>query len=227
MQGMVKTVSGKEVPCFYYPNVFNDVFDLDYAKRLTVTREGSLTPEVRWDVETKFTIGTLLDSVPLDGSSNVLDYGCGVGRLSKALIDRTNCSVVGVDLSANMRALAMKYVADSHFSVCSSDMLRASGKQFDCAIAAWVLQHCLYPNMDIDLIVKMLKPKAYLLVLATRARKIPIQAPADSTLCWLDDGLDVEQLLLKDFDVVQQGTFDTPELMQLKNDNYWAVYQRK
>ena len=210
--------------CFYYPDVFNDVVDLEHAKRLTVTREGDLTSEVRWEIETKFTIDTLFRFIL---PSFVLDYGCGVGRLSKALIDQVCCSVTGVDLSPKMRALSTEYVGNSRFRVCSSEQLQLSRMKYDCAIAAWVLQHCISPSMDIDLIADMLGPKSFFLVLGTLARKIPIRAPADATLCWMDDGIDIRELTLKRFDLVEQGTFTAPELEQLNDGNYWAIYQRK
>ena len=146
---------GKPVRFYYYPDVFTDVVNLEHAKQLILTRDGDLTSEVRWEIETKFTVDTLLDSVLLDKNSVVLDYGCGVGRLSKALIERTDCAVVGVDMSEKMRELAVGYVDRPRFVTCSSDDLRRiSNTPFDCAIAAWVLQHCLAPNMDIDLIAE-------------------------------------------------------------------------
>jgi SAM-dependent methyltransferase len=227
MKGKVRRTNGEEMDCFYYPDVFENVVDLEHAKRLTVTREGDLTSEVRWEIETKFTIDTLLKFVSLNETSLVLDYGCGVGRLSKSLIERIDCSVVGVDMSAKMRLLATEYVDQPCFEACSSDELRTSVMRFDCGIAAWVLQHCVAPWLDIALIAEVLKPKAYFLVLGTISRKIPIRAPDDKTLCWMDDGLDVRELTLKCFDLVEQGTFTAPELAQLNNGNYWAIYQRK
>jgi 2-polyprenyl-3-methyl-5-hydroxy-6-metoxy-1,4-benzoquinol methylase len=217
----------RAIDCFYYPEVFNNVADLEHAKRLTVSREGDLTSETRWDIETKFTIDLLFSFVTLDETFLVLDYGCGVGRLSKPLIKQFDCAVVGVDMSAKMRSLATQYVDQPCFEPCSPDGLRIpSIMEFDCAIAAWVLQHCAAPSMDIELIASVIKPKAHLLVLGTLVRKIPIRTLADSTLCWMDDGLDVQELTLKHFDLIEQGVFPT-ELAQLNDGNYWAMYQRK
>lgn len=223
--GMIRRPDGTDVMCTYYPEVF-DVPDLEYGKRLTVTREGSLTSEVRWDVETEFTIDTLLSFVSLNKQSVVLDYGCGVGRLAKALIERVGCHVVGVDTSHKMRKFARQYVNDSRFQACSSEILLHADLKFDCAIAAWVLQHCLSPDIDLDLIHAALKSNAWFFVLGGFVRKIPIVAPADPSLCWLDDGIDVHALSLNRFDCVQQGSFTPSELTKLNDGNYWAMYQR-
>ena len=36
---------------------------------------------------------------------NVLDYGCGIGRIAKELILKTSCKVIGVDISESMRKM--------------------------------------------------------------------------------------------------------------------------
>jgi ubiquinone/menaquinone biosynthesis C-methylase UbiE len=226
MKSTVKRNDGEEVECFYYPDVFSNVTDLEHAKQLTVTKEKDLTSEERWKVETKFAIDTFLKFVYLNKNSRVLDYGCGVGRLSKALIDRVDCSIVGVDISPRMRSLAMEYVNQSCFEACSSEELRTSVMSFDCAIAAWVLQHCAVPSMDIDLLAEVLKPKAHLLVLNSFSRTVPIKVPSDDTLCWMDDGINIQDLLLKYFIPIQHGEFPA-ELAPLNSGTYWAVYRRK
>ena len=50
----------------------------------------------------------------------VLDYGCGVGRLAKAMIEAKGCAVIGLDISARMRTLAQDYVASDRLSPCRS-----------------------------------------------------------------------------------------------------------
>ena len=41
-----------------------------------------------------------LDQLKLTSDSWVLDYGCGVGRLAKVMIEHYGCRVVGVDISS-------------------------------------------------------------------------------------------------------------------------------
>jgi trans-aconitate methyltransferase len=102
-------------------------------------------------------LGSALD---LKSGQMVVDYGCGVGRLSKALIERYDCLVLGVDSSASMRSLATDYVGSGAFSVVSRrtfDALSRGGFKADAAVCVWVLQHCLQPAADIGLIRRALE----------------------------------------------------------------------
>jgi 2-polyprenyl-3-methyl-5-hydroxy-6-metoxy-1,4-benzoquinol methylase len=83
--------------------------------------------------------------------SLVLDYGCGIGRLSKAPIARHGCNVVGVDISPSMRSMAVGYVDSERFSAWSREELDEKlgvGVAFDLAIWVRVLQH--YPSVQED-----------------------------------------------------------------------------
>jgi SAM-dependent methyltransferase len=93
----------------YNAGIF-DVADLDGARRIILTPEGGQTTDQRWNCETPYLTGLIADNLKLTAGSVVVDYGCGVGRLAKELISRHGCRVIGVDISANMRALADRYV---------------------------------------------------------------------------------------------------------------------
>jgi SAM-dependent methyltransferase len=222
MRGLIKQPDGTEVSCRYYPDIFLDVRDFDHAKQIVISREGELSSETRWDVETCFTIDALLSFADMSEHSMVLDYGCGVGRLSKALVGRVDCSVVGVDMSSRMRVLASEYVNSPRFRACSSEELWGYKGKFDCAVAAWVLQHCLSPQMDLELIASVLRPGAPFVVLGGVVRKLPVEA-SDKSLCWLDDGLNIQELTLKHFNFVRQLEFPI-ELDKLNSANYVAMY---
>ena len=81
----------------------------------------------------------IVDHLALDQRSRVLDYGCGIGRLSKEMISRTGCHVTGADTSRNMRSLASIYVADDRFFACHPDHIDGF-YTFDHAIAVWTLR---------------------------------------------------------------------------------------
>ena len=89
----------------YDASVF-DVATIEAAKRIILTPENSTTQE-RWAAETPYLTDLITKHIVLDRDTTVLDYGCGVGRMAKALIDRARCKVVGADFSASMRALAV------------------------------------------------------------------------------------------------------------------------
>ena len=117
--------SAKDVPqearmpvkSIYDPRIF-DAADLESAKFVILTPTPDMTTNERWEAETRNLVGLLGRIMPLDGNSCVLDYGCGIGRLAKGLIDRYGCRVVGVDISARMREFAREYVQSDRFVVC-------------------------------------------------------------------------------------------------------------
>jgi ubiquinone/menaquinone biosynthesis C-methylase UbiE len=107
----------------------------------------------KWDVDAFFETGrAVVSKVMKDVGSlevdlprrSALDFGCGVGRLTRALADHFD-EVVGVDIAPSMVELARKYAgADGRCSyvVNSSDDLRifADGR-FDLVYSNLVLQH--------------------------------------------------------------------------------------
>src|SRR5262245_9487807 len=127
----------------YTDAVFN-VRDLDEAREIILTPEGVGT-DIRWETETPYVRDTMLKLFPHDGT--LLDFGCGVGRLAKAWIDSARAGrVVGVDISASMRELAPRYVANDRFVAYSPAGLveqLQTGVRFDGAVACWVIQHVL------------------------------------------------------------------------------------
>src|SRR6185503_7519527 len=122
-----------------------------------LTPEGRSTQE-RWETETPALASLAGAVLKLTPDSRVLDYGCGIGRLSKALIERFGCRVTGVDISAPMRALAPDYVRSHRFEAITPAALFDRGEgAFDAGLAIWVLQHCHKPQADSGLIRRALR----------------------------------------------------------------------
>jgi 2-polyprenyl-3-methyl-5-hydroxy-6-metoxy-1,4-benzoquinol methylase len=105
--------------------VFNtklhEVATLAKAQELILTPEDGTSTEERWEKEKAFLCDHIGENICINPESVVLDYGCGVGRLSKALIDKYDCRVVGVDSSQSMRLLATDYVLSDRFTVWSPE----------------------------------------------------------------------------------------------------------
>src|SRR4029078_10223740 len=143
----------------YNPAVFN-VNDIPQAMSIIMTPEGSTTAD-RWEKETPYLADLIAEHLNITRASLLLDYGCGIGRMSHELIKRHNCRIVGVDISPSMRALSVVYTRTDRFMSCSHEMLEglvARGLRFDAALAVWVLQHCAVPAQDIARICAALKP---------------------------------------------------------------------
>jgi SAM-dependent methyltransferase len=208
----------------YHPELF-DARTVEQARKIILTGEGSTTDE-RWKVETPFICGLIAETITLTPESVVIDYGCGIGRVAKDLIARHGCRVIGVDISAAMRALAADYVQSDRFVAMAPDMLDglvANGFAADAAIAVWVLQHCLAPGDDIGRIDAALKANGKLFVLNNIYRALPTREQA-----WFNDGIDIKATLDAHFDVVRAGK--PPEEVtprDLKNIIFLIFYARR
>ena len=214
----------------YDASVF-DVPDVESAKRIILTSENSTTQE-RWTVETPYLAELIASHIPIDRETLLLDYGCGIGRMSKALIERARCRVVGADISASMRALAVPYVVSPRFSVCAPDELQRRAKNVSAAIAVWVLQHCENPAEDIGRIHRAMKPGARLFVADSFERVIPaaerqfFTSPPTIVRKWTKDDVVVRALLDRTFALVTEGHFDPNLPGILPGQRYWAVFAK-
>lgn len=180
----------------YHPDVFNQATLAD-ARAIILTPEVGLSPDERWQRETEW----LAERLNFPGNALIIDYGCGIGRLSKLF----NNPVLGVDISPNIRAMATMELADKPtFSAVTPLMLQSmvdSGLRADGAIASWVLQHAPRPVIDIDLLAAALRQDAWLWVLNRDNRAVPVLNDAGE-FAWIADGADVFRLLDKDFNLL-------------------------
>lgn len=208
----------------YNPHVF-DVETIGDAMEIILTPEDSTT-EHRWATETPYLARLISRCFSLTEKSVVLDYGCGIGRLAKELIARHGCSVVGIDISANMRSIAAGYVGSERFSVHPPEMLdelRARGVTFDLALCIWVLQHCANVREDIARIARALGPQGGLFVVNQRDRCVPTVE-----LGWIDDGEDVFTLLRETFRQRSRGSLPAEHTTKrVSRRSSWAAYRRQ
>lgn len=179
----------------YAPETFQ-IENLEQAKSIILTPEGAASTEERWEKETPYLRDEILKFLEPAKDTLLLDYGCGVGRMAKALIDISGCTVIGVDISQPMRQLAPGYVNSPNFTMCAADALRRmteSGLQVDCAIAIWILQHCPDVEAEIATIKTALKPGGKLFVCNN------LQAAIPTDIGWVDTSFDIKSLLAENF----------------------------
>lgn len=161
-----------------------------------------MTTNERWEIETQNLSEQLGRELNLNSESRILDYGCGIGRVAKALIERYRCTVIGVDISPDMRRLAVDYVGSERFVTCDPakiDQMIKEGFQATGAYACWVLQHCRAPEQDIERIQLALAPGAHFFVLNSDHRWVPTDRG------WAADGISVENLLAARFETVSKS----------------------
>lgn len=218
----MKVPALKEVQ--YDASVFMNVETVDDAVSIILTPEAGMTSRNRWNKETPYLMELMR---PFIADRNyVLDYGCGIGRLAKPLIQMWHCTVVGVDISPNMRALATSCVESDQFFALSPDMLwHITPRMFDAAIAIWTLQHCLELKKEIERIRDMLKPGGCLFVVNNTQRVVPTNVGR-----WIDDGLKVEaEILQNGFAPLASGELQREDIAPeaFRKFTFWAAYRKE
>ena len=208
----------------YYPAVF-DKNTIDGARRIILTKENNVDTDTRWNRETPALMDAMERAFGHNGT--LVDYGCGIGRLSKGLCD-IGFNVVGVDMSASMRRMAMDYVSSDRFSVVSPEEFKqmvADGFRCDFAIAVWVLQHCENPWMTFNLIRDSMKDGGLFFILNnSRGRALPVVT--NGQFSWRDDKLDVFGIIEANMEKVEDISLP-PEAIGLKDEFYKACLYRK
>ncbi len=147
----------------YFPKIFETPTVADAKEIIVGSLEGATSQE-RWEKETPYLVEQIGKYLPVGSETCVLDYGCGIGRVSKGLIDRFGCRVVGVDFSQSMRLNAPDYVLSERFTIWSPDTLAkmiGRGFRVDGAIAIWVIQHVFEPGDVMNMIAQALRRAAF------------------------------------------------------------------
>lgn len=175
----------------HFPALF-DQPDLQRARAIILTPEAGLSTEERWEQETNF-LRPFLAALP---TGLCIDFGCGVGRLSRVLIELGH-PVLGVDASISMLSHALDGISVERFAVARPNWLTSRPLRAQSAIAVWVLQHARDPEYCINLIADNLADNAHFLFIGRETRYLP--AVADGQTGWLDDRIDIPALIAKRF----------------------------
>jgi len=105
----------------------------------------------RWDAETPLFAKAIISQHQWSVGKEclILDYGCGVGRLSKEILKQCpDARVIGVDASDSMMEEAVKYVGSDRFSTKRPEELT---EKFDVIYCVYVLQHA--PSIELREII--------------------------------------------------------------------------
>ncbi len=175
----------------YWPEKFS-VSDIEEAKDLILTAQGGLTSDERWTRETLPQVELLREQFHITEQSVLLDFGAGIGRVAKELIEQTGCCVIGVDISAKMRTLGHAYCDSPNYLACSVKGLKSllsNGLRADFAYSVWVLQHSVDPWGDMRLLFDSLADGGGLYVLNLTYSVLPIEDG------WNFEALDLRPLL--------------------------------
>jgi ubiquinone/menaquinone biosynthesis C-methylase UbiE len=170
----------------YIKEVF-DVTTFEQAKDVVLTPDPD-NPK-KFEDETNFLVDTIAKQNIISSESIVLDFGCGMGRVSKKLIETFDCNVIGTDISDNMLTFANLYVSKPrNFKRMNSYNMPNT---IDVCISTFVLQHVQDPKTEIDIIYNNLKVGGYLVLVNEPVRFVPSDVDSNRYIVWNDDGFDV------------------------------------
>jgi len=117
--------------------------NLEEGKNAVVGDCNGFTMEQRWGAETPAFAEKILRFARRE--AEILDYGCGVGRIAKEILEQNNTVyIIGIDTSLEMVDKAYGYVAsEDRFipRVISEFDVKDKEKKFDIAYCVYVLQH--------------------------------------------------------------------------------------
>ena len=190
----------------YNPKIF-DVDTIQEAKNIILTPESGMKTDERWEKETAYLADDISEYFKdLSQNSVVVDFGCGIGRISKVLIEKLGISVIGVDISESMRKMARDYVASDKFRTLSPRAFREEmldGLRIDGAISIWVLQHSRDPIADVALLRASMKKDALFYVHNNKISAVPTNKG------WRNNAINIYNLLKHHFTI--QTTTQLPQ----------------
>lgn len=204
----------------YNPAIF-DHADLDSAKFIVLTPEDGVATEIRWQTETPWLLNLIHKHIKPDGL--IVDYGCGVGRLSGPLAS-AGYSVIGVDTSNAMRQHATIQVSNDKFVAMTPvmlDQLVNIGVHADAVLAIWMLQHTFDLDAEIARIYKTMKKGAVLVLADMLHRAIPTDKG------WINDGKSVKDAISSKFTLIQQYPYNPPNAPAGLKETAYVSFFRK
>lgn len=99
----------------------------------------------------------ILNLIP-KGAKRILDLGCGTGELGRALKQRQECAVIGVELNTRAADEALKKLDAVVVADVNKYKPSPSAKPFDCLIFADILEHLQDPWKTLKRLTDWLTP---------------------------------------------------------------------
>jgi 2-polyprenyl-3-methyl-5-hydroxy-6-metoxy-1,4-benzoquinol methylase len=199
----------------YIKQVF-DVTTFDQAKHVVLTKDPD-NPN-KFDNETNYLVEKIADAISIKDTDTVLDFGCGMGRVSKKLIEQFNCNVIGMDISDSMKTFAKLYVSSPQKFQTTVQLPEANS--IDTALAILVLQHVENPKQEIENIVNSLKPNGYFILLNEDNRLVPSDVDKNNYIIWNNDNFNV-------FDEVEKHLTKIKSIPYINSDKHIIIYKKE
>ena len=180
--------------------------DFESAKNICIIPDSN--NRYKFDDETNFLIKFLNDRGLLFTLPLVLDFGCGMGRVSRELAN-VGCQVAGIDSSILMLEVAQGYVSSKKFTpIINTPSFPFQIKpEFDLVICSFVLQHVEDPIKEIEFICSSMKDNATLVLVNESYRLVPVGMDKDRYVEWSDDKVDIDAEISQRMNLVDRFNY--------------------
>jgi 2-polyprenyl-3-methyl-5-hydroxy-6-metoxy-1,4-benzoquinol methylase len=155
--------------------------------------------------ETSFFVKAISEYNIINPDTKVLDFGCGMGRISRGFVEYFGCNVIGLDANENMLKFANIFVGNPKKFTTVTEYKEK--ETIDVAVACFVLQHVQDPDKEIQTIYDSLKLGGHLILLNENIRYVPDDIDKGNFIIWKDDEYNIFSALAKKFDLVDSTTY--------------------
>lgn len=104
------------------------------------------------------------------GSKNILDVGCGVGYIGRAIKEQQKCDIDGIDIDKTALEIAKKYYDQIYLMKIGDQTDKVflnflkNSKKYDCIVCGDIIEHLPDPGYIISILTKKLAPNGKILV---------------------------------------------------------------
>lgn len=127
-----------------------------------------------WDAKEKITkerLNQLLDLLPIKDNMKICDLGCGTGIITGLLKQRTNCKVIGIDLSSNMIKIAKEKYKDVKDIEFRKEDFYLNKEKFDFIVIYNAYPHFLDTKKLNEVLYNSLNKDGYFAILHSLSRQ--------------------------------------------------------
>ena len=172
--------------------------NLDEGKGMVVGDCNDIPTEKRWKVETPIFKEIIFKQ--MGNAKVIVDYGCGVGRLAREIIDNNKDieKVIGIDSSRKMLEVAKQYVLSERFIPVHTSEINSIKYKVDYLYCIYVLQHV--PAIELREVINDLATLSNRVFVVNSCVRMAVSGEG-----FVNDGIDILKELSRKFKTIRWG----------------------